>query len=68
MLSNRRARYLRDLQPFVGTMTLAYGKKALNEEDPLSRRLDFVPQAKVKFLWDGEVPPDACLRRKFHPL
>jgi hypothetical protein len=59
MWSKRQARYLRDLQPFVGSMTLAYrkaGKGALNEVDPLSRRQDFVPQATLPLLWDGEVP------------
>jgi hypothetical protein len=38
ILNNRQARYLRDLQPFVGTMTLAHRKGAMNEADPLSRR------------------------------
>jgi hypothetical protein len=42
MLDKRQARELRDLQPFVGSMTLAYRKGALNEDDPLSRRPDFV--------------------------
>jgi hypothetical protein len=38
MLNKRQARYLRDLQPFVGSMTLAYHKGAMNEADPLIRR------------------------------
>jgi hypothetical protein len=44
-LNKRQARYPRDLQPFVGSMTLAYRKRAPNEEDSLSRRLVFVPRA-----------------------
>jgi hypothetical protein len=63
-LNKRQARYLRDLQPFVGSMTLACRKGALNEANPLSRRLDFVPQATVLLVWDGEVPSDRELRRK----
>jgi hypothetical protein len=46
-LNKRQARYMRDLQPFVGTMTLAYRKSALNEADPLGRRLDFVHEARA---------------------
>jgi hypothetical protein len=57
-MNKRQARYLRDLHPFVGSMTLAYRKGALNEADPLSRRLDFVPQATVPLFWDGDVPLD----------
>jgi hypothetical protein len=64
MMNKRQARYLRDLQPFVGSMTLAYRKGALNEADPLSRRPDFVPHATFPLFWDGEVPPDRELRRK----
>jgi hypothetical protein len=64
MLNKRQARYLRDLQPLVGSMTLAYRKGALNEADPLSRRPDFVPQATVPLFWNGEVPSDRELRRK----
>jgi hypothetical protein len=45
-------------------MTLAYRKGAMNEADPLSRRPDFVPQATVPLLWDGEVPSYRELRRK----
>jgi hypothetical protein len=55
---------MRDLQPFVGSMTLAYCKGAMNEADPLSRRPDFVLQATVPLLWDGEVPSYRELRRK----
>jgi hypothetical protein len=64
MLNKRQARYLRDLQPFVGLMTLAYRKGALNEAGPLSRRPDFVPRATIPLFWDGEVPSDRELRRK----
>jgi hypothetical protein len=55
MLNKRQARYLRDLQPFVGSMTHLYRKGALNEVGPLSRRPDFLPQATVPLFWDGEV-------------
>jgi hypothetical protein len=47
MLNKRQARYMRFLQPFVGTMTLAYRKGALDEADPLSLRSVFVPHATV---------------------
>jgi hypothetical protein len=60
----QQARYLRDLQPFVGSMTLAYRKRAPNEVGPLTRRPDFVPQATVLLFWDGEVPSNRELRRK----
>jgi hypothetical protein len=63
-LNKRQARYLRDLQPFVGSMTPAYRKGALNEADPLSRRPNFVPQATFPLFWDGEVPSYRELRRK----
>jgi hypothetical protein len=55
---------MRDLQPFVGLMTLAYRKGALNASDPLSRRPNFVPQATVPLFWNDEVPSDRELRRK----
>jgi hypothetical protein len=48
-LNDRDACYLRDLQPLVGTMTLAYRKGVMKEADPLSRRPYFVTQAT--FLW-----------------
>jgi hypothetical protein len=52
---------MRDLQPFVGTTTLAYLKGALNEADPLCRRrLDSVSHAPF--------PSHLDLRRKFQPL
>jgi hypothetical protein len=54
-LNKRQARYMRDLQPFVSSMTLAYRKGALNEADPLSRRPDFVPLAKVVLGWRASV-------------
>jgi hypothetical protein len=64
ILNKRQARYLRDLQPFVGSMTLAYRKGTLNEAYPLSRRSNFVPQATIPLFWDGEAPSDRELRRK----
>jgi hypothetical protein len=69
MLSNRQARYLRDLQPFVGTMSFVYPNGAQNEVDPLiSRRIDFVAYATVPIFWDGEVPSNADLRWNSQPL
>jgi hypothetical protein len=62
-MNNRQAHYMRDLQPFVGSMTLASRKGAMNEVDPLSRRPDFAPHATVPLFWDGEVPSDDELRR-----
>jgi hypothetical protein len=60
---------MRDLQPFVGSMTLAYRKGALNEVDPISRRPCFVPHATVPLFLDGEVPSSyEELRRKSKPL
>jgi hypothetical protein len=67
-LNKRQTRYLRDLQPFVGSMTLAYRKGVTNEDDQLSRRIDIVPRATVPLFWNGEVPLDEELRRKSHPL
>jgi hypothetical protein len=64
MMDKRQARYLRDLQPFMGSMTLAYRKGALNEADPLRRRPNFVPKATFPLFWDGEVPLHPKLRRK----
>jgi hypothetical protein len=70
MLNKRQAsRYLRDLQPFVGSMTLAYRKGALNEADPLSRCPTFVPQATVPLFWgarrrrSGGGPGGRCARK-----
>jgi hypothetical protein len=63
-LNKRQARYLRILQPFVGSMSLAYRKGALNEARPLSWRPDFVHHATIPLFWDGEVPSDRELRRK----
>jgi hypothetical protein len=45
-------------------MTLAYCKGALSEDDPLSRRPNFVPHATVPFFRDGEVPSNREIRRK----
>jgi hypothetical protein len=47
MSNKRQARYPWDLQPFVGLITLAYRKGALNGANLLSRRPDFVPKATV---------------------
>jgi hypothetical protein len=47
MLNKRQARYMRDLQALVGSMTLAYRKGAMSEAYPLSRRPDFVTHATV---------------------
>jgi hypothetical protein len=46
-LNMRQALYLRELQPVVGSISLAYRKGALNKVCPLSRRPNFVPQATV---------------------
>jgi hypothetical protein len=54
-LNKRQATYLRDLQPFVGTMILAYRKEAMNEANPLSRRPDFVSRATIHEGWHGSV-------------
>jgi hypothetical protein len=61
-LNKRKACYVRDLQPFVGSMTLAYRKGALNEVD-LSRRPNFVPKATVPLFWYGEIPSYDNLQR-----
>jgi hypothetical protein len=49
MLNKRQARYQRDLQSFVGSMILACRKGALNEDDPLCRRPNFVLHAKFHY-------------------
>jgi hypothetical protein len=67
-MNKRQERYLRNLQPLVGSMTLAYRKGAGNEAYPLSRRPYFVPHAIVPLFWDVEVPSDEKLRRKTQPL
>jgi hypothetical protein len=67
-LNRRQARYLRDLQPLVGSTTLAYREETLNEVDPLSRRPNFVPHAKVPLFWDSEVPYGEDLGRKSQHL
>jgi hypothetical protein len=56
MLNKRQARYLRDLQSFVGTITFVYRKGAMNEVDPLCRRPDFVHHAAVSLFGNGVVP------------
>jgi hypothetical protein len=45
-------------------MILAYRKGAMNEDVPLSRRPDFVPQAIYPLFWDGEIPSYRESRRK----
>jgi hypothetical protein len=67
-LNERHARHLRDLQPFVGSITLAYRKGTLNQAHLLSRRPKFVPRATIPLFWDGEIPSYAELRRKSQPL
>jgi hypothetical protein len=63
--NERQARCVHDLQPCVGTMTLAYRKEPMNEDDPLSRRPDFVFQVTVPLFWDDGVPSEQrILRRK----
>jgi hypothetical protein len=64
ILSKWQTRYLRDLQPFVGSMTLAYRKEALDKANQLSRRPNFVPWVTFPLLWDGEVTSYAEFRRK----
>jgi hypothetical protein len=68
MLNKRQARYMRDLQPFAGSITLAYRKGDLNEAYPLGRRPNIVLKATVSLFWDGEVPSYADLRQKSQPL
>jgi hypothetical protein len=48
-------------------MPLAYGKGALNEADPLSRRPNFILHATFLLFWDGEIPSNSELRRKSKP-
>jgi hypothetical protein len=67
-LSKWEARNSQDLQPFVGLMTLAYRKGAMNEADPFSRTPHFVPEATAPLFWDGEVPSQEDIRRKSLPL
>jgi hypothetical protein len=67
-LNKRQAHYMRDLQPFVGSMTIAYRKGAIHEANTLSRRLNFVLMPKfhcfgiVRFrhmhIYDGS--PSRC--------
>jgi hypothetical protein len=67
-LNKRQARYMRDLQYFVGSMTLAYRKGPLDKADPLSLRPNFVYLAIIPLFWDVEVPLHLELRRKSEPL
>jgi hypothetical protein len=52
MMNKRQARYLRDLQPFVGSMTLAYRKGALCEANTLSRRPYFVIEIEIEIVYN----------------
>jgi hypothetical protein len=56
MLNKRHARYVRDLHPFTGTMTLAYRKGSKNEVDPLSRRADCYAQPSLPLFWNSDMP------------
>jgi hypothetical protein len=69
-LNKRQPHCMRDLQPLVGSMTLAYRKGSMNEVDPLGRRPYFIPciaMATFPLFWDGEVPSDSELRPKSLP-
>lgn len=55
-LNRRQVRYVRDLQPYVGSISLAYRKGKWNEADPLSRRPDFRPLSFGGIYWTGDVP------------
>jgi hypothetical protein len=68
MMNKRQTRYLRDLQPYVGTMTTVYRKGTLNEANTPSWRPNFAPHAKVILFWDVEVPFEADLRQNSQPL
>ena len=58
-LNRRQSRYVRDLQPYVGSISLAYRKGKWNEADPLSRRPDFKPISFGGLYWTGDVPDAA---------
>jgi hypothetical protein len=62
-LNKRQARYMCDLQPFMGAMSLAYRKGSRNEADPLSQRADFYAQARLPLFWNGDVPQSLNPRR-----
>jgi hypothetical protein len=68
MLNKRQACCMRYLQPFLVTMTLAYHKRAMDEANPLGRRLDFEPHATFPLFCDGEVPSNSGLRRESQSL
>jgi hypothetical protein len=48
-------------------MTFSFRKGAMNKAESLSRRHDFIPQAKFSWLWDDEVSSFADLQRKSQP-
>mmetsp|Transcript_32607 Transcript_32607/g.82239 ORF Transcript_32607/g.82239 Transcript_32607/m.82239 type:complete len:736 (-) Transcript_32607:576-2783(-) len=58
-LNRRQVRYVRDLQPLVGSISLAHRKGKWNEADPLSRRPDFKPIGFGGLYWTGDVPDAA---------
>jgi hypothetical protein len=62
-LKKRQARHMRDLQPFMGVMSLAYRKGSRNHADPLSRRADFYAQARLPLFSNGDVPQSLNPRR-----
>jgi hypothetical protein len=55
-LNKREARFVRDLQLFMGAMTLAYCKDSKTEAYTLSRRADFYAQPSLPLFWDCDVP------------
>jgi hypothetical protein len=61
-LNKRHARYVRDLQPFTGAITLTYRKGSMSEADPLSRRADFYGQPNRPMFRDGNVTQTVNIR------
>jgi hypothetical protein len=55
LVKQTKVRYVRDLQPFTGAMTLAYRKGSINEADHLSRRTTFYAQTSLLLFGDGDV-------------
>lgn len=54
-----QVRYVRDLRPYVGSISLAYRKGKSNEADPMSRRPDFKPSCHGGLYWTGDVLDEA---------
>jgi hypothetical protein len=48
--TKRRARHVRDLQPFTGAITLVYRKGPSNGAGPSNRRVDFCAQHSLPLL------------------